>query len=122
MPEHDPGTACPSSESDSTAERGDADPWLALLSEQRFRPPGAASTRTFSIPTLELRTLLLDIPREHPNASVPLILGLSGPSVVSMHEPQRHAYFWRRWCSCRGGPKTRVLIPSSYAAPSSRFG
>jgi putative transposase len=78
---------------------------LRALSEQRFRPPGAASTRTYSIPTLErwlyafrsdglaglrpqprsdqgfaqdlteeLRTLLLDIRREHPNASVPLIL------------------------------------------------
>ena len=78
---------------------------LRALSEQRFRPPGAASTRTYSIPTLErwlyafraaglaglrpqprsdqgfaqelteeLRTLLLDIRREHPDASVPLIL------------------------------------------------
>jgi putative transposase len=78
---------------------------LRALSEQRFRPPGAASTRTYSIPTLErwhyafrsdglaglrprprsdqgfaqelteeLRTLLLDIRREHPDASVPLIV------------------------------------------------
>jgi putative transposase len=78
---------------------------LRTLSEQRFRPPGAASTRTYSVPTLErwlyafrssgldglrpqprsdqgfaqdltekLRTLLLDIRREHPDASVPLIL------------------------------------------------
>lgn len=78
---------------------------LRHLSEQRFRPPGAHSTRTYSVPTLErwlyafredgldglrpqprsdrgfaqdlsdeLRTLLLDIRREHPDASVPLIL------------------------------------------------
>jgi putative transposase len=78
---------------------------LRALSEQRFRAPGAPSTRTYSIPTLErwlyayrgeglnglrpmprsdrgfaqelsaeLRELLLDIRREHPNASVPLIL------------------------------------------------
>ncbi|WP_437991857.1 DDE-type integrase/transposase/recombinase [Sorangium sp. So ce145] len=78
---------------------------LRTLSEQRFRPPGAPSTRTYSVPTLErwlyayrsagldglrpqprsdrgfaqglseeLRTLLLDIRREHPDASVPLIL------------------------------------------------
>jgi transposase InsO family protein len=78
---------------------------LRALSEQRFRPPGAPSTRTFSVPTLErwlyrmrsggldslrpqprsdrgfaqelpgeLRELLLDIRREHPDASVPLIL------------------------------------------------
>jgi putative transposase len=79
---------------------------LRALSEQRFRPPGADSTRTYSVPTLErwlyafradglaglrprprsdrgfaqelddpLRELLLDIRREHPQASVPLILG-----------------------------------------------
>jgi len=78
---------------------------LRALSAQRFRVPGADSTRTYSIPTLErwlyayrgeglnglrpaprsdrgfaqelsaeLRQLLLDIRREHPNASVPLIL------------------------------------------------
>lgn len=78
---------------------------LRALSEQRFRPPSADSTRTYSVPTLErwlyafrsdgldglrpqprsdrgfaqdlpdeLRTLLLDIRREHPDASVPLIL------------------------------------------------
>jgi transposase len=78
---------------------------LRALSDQRFRPPGAASTRTYSVPTLErwlyafrsdgldglrpqprsdrgfaqdlteeLRILLLDIRREHPDASVPLIL------------------------------------------------
>ena len=78
---------------------------LRALSEQRFRPPGAHSTRTYSVPTLErwlygmrsggldglrpqprsdrgfaqelseeLRELLLDIRREHPDASVPLIL------------------------------------------------
>jgi putative transposase len=78
---------------------------LRALSEQRFRPPGAHSTRTYSVPTLErwlygfrsggldglrpqprsdrgfaqdlsdeVRELLLDIRREHPDASVPLIL------------------------------------------------
>jgi len=78
---------------------------LRTLSEQRFRPPLADSTRTYSVPTLErwlyayrasglaglrpqprsdrgfaqelseeLRELLLDIRREHPNASVSLIL------------------------------------------------
>jgi len=78
---------------------------LRTLSEQRFRPPGADSTRAHSVPTLErwlyafrargldglrprprsdrgfaqdlsdeLRALLLDIRREHPDASVPLIL------------------------------------------------
>lgn len=78
---------------------------LRELSEQRFRPPGAKSTRTFSVPTLERwlyayrgngldglrparrsdcgyaqelsteeRELLLDIRREHPSASVSLIL------------------------------------------------
>ena len=78
---------------------------LRDLSEQRFRPPGAKSTRTFSVPTLERwlyayrakgldglrpekrsdsgyaqelsneeRELLLDIRRERPHASVPLIL------------------------------------------------
>jgi putative transposase len=78
---------------------------LRELSEQRFRPPDAKSTRTFSVPTLERwlyayrakgidglrpaqrsdcgyaqelskeeRELLLDIRREHPGASVSLIL------------------------------------------------
>jgi len=78
---------------------------LRELSQQRFRPPGADSTRTYSVPTLErwlyayraggltalhperrsdrgfaqelpleLRELLLDVRREHPAASVPLIL------------------------------------------------
>lgn len=78
---------------------------LRELSEQRFRPPGANSSRTFSVPTLERwlyayraegleglrparrsdcgyaqelsneeRVLLLDIRREHPGASVSLIL------------------------------------------------
>lgn len=77
---------------------------LRELSEQRFRPPEATSTRTYSVATLErwvyayradgltglrprprsdrgfgqelpdeLRELLLDIRREYPNASVPLI-------------------------------------------------
>jgi transposase InsO family protein len=78
---------------------------LRELSEQRFRPPEAKSTRTFSVPTLERwlyayraqgidglrparrsdcgyaqelsndeRELLLDIRREHPGASVSLII------------------------------------------------
>ena len=74
---------------------------LRVLSEQRFRPPASDSTRTYSVPTLErwlyayraegieglrpeprsdrgfaqeLSEELLDIRREHPNASVPLIL------------------------------------------------
>jgi putative transposase len=78
---------------------------LRALSEQRFRAPGADSTRSYSVPTLErwlyayraeglaglrpeprsdrgfaqelpdeLRELLLDIRREHPSASVPLVL------------------------------------------------
>lgn len=78
---------------------------LKELSQQRFRPPGADSTRTYSVTTLERwyytyknkglpglipqprsdrgrakalpeaqRHLLLDIRREHPSASVPLIL------------------------------------------------
>jgi putative transposase len=78
---------------------------LRTLREQRFRPPRADSTRTFSVPTLErwlyayrasglsglrpqprsdrgfaqelseeLRELLLDIRREHPKASVSLLL------------------------------------------------
>ena len=78
---------------------------LRVLSEARYRPPGASSTRTYQVPTLErwlyayrarglaglrpeprsdrgfaqelteeLRELLLDIRREHPSASVSLIL------------------------------------------------
>lgn len=78
---------------------------LRALATQRYRPPGAATTRTFSVPTLERwhyayreggldalrprprsdrgrahalteeqRELLRDIRREHPSASVPLIL------------------------------------------------
>lgn len=85
--------------------RGQLHKELLLLSQQRFRPPGADCTRTFSVATLErwlyaykhkglqglrpqpradrgrgrhlgaeLRTLLLDIRREHPTASVPLVL------------------------------------------------
>jgi hypothetical protein len=78
---------------------------LKDLAAERYRPPGADSTRKFSVPTLESwyyaykagsmdalrpearsdcgraqeltaeqRTLLCDIRREHPSASVPLIL------------------------------------------------
>jgi len=85
--------------------RGQLAQELFTLSQQRFRPPGAVRTRTFSVPTLQrwlyaykhkgllglrpqprkdrgrgrhltpaLKTLLCDIRREHPEASVPLIL------------------------------------------------
>lgn len=93
---------------------------LRGLSRQRFRPPGADSTRTWSVTTLErwyyaykggglaglvpqprsdkgrartlpapLRELLLAIRREHPSASVPLVLrtlqadGRLAPDTVS---------------------------------------
>jgi transposase InsO family protein len=86
-------------------DRGELRAGLCALSQQRFRLPGRATTRTFSIPTLErwyyayrkggllalrprprgdrgraqdlspeLRELLCDIRREHPSASVPLIV------------------------------------------------
>lgn len=81
--------------------------WAALkqLAQQKFRPPGAKTTKQYSVATLErwyyayrkrgldglgrrlrrdrgraqgvtpqLRQLLLDIRREHPHASVPVIL------------------------------------------------
>ena len=85
--------------------RGELRAELEALSEQRFRPPGADSTRTYAASTLErwyyayqkggldglkpskrsdcgfarhlsdeLRELLLDIRREYPSASVPLVL------------------------------------------------
>jgi putative transposase len=121
---------------------------LRSLSEQRFRPPGAHSTRTYSVPTLErwlyaarrdglaglrpqprsdrgfaqdlseeLRTLLLDIRREHPDASVPLILktlvdeGRLDDGKVS--EPTvRRLYMAhglpRRAARPEGEPKTRL--------------
>jgi putative transposase len=129
---------------------------LRTLSEQRFRPPLADSTRTYSVPTLErwlyayrtsglaglrpqprsdrgfakalseeLRELLLDIRREHPNASVSLILDtlsaegylerskVSEPTVrrfyAAAHLP-RHAERGEggtrtrlRWQACRPG-------------------
>jgi putative transposase len=121
---------------------------LRALSEQRFRPPGAASTRTYSIPTLErwlyafrsggleclrpqprsdqgfaqdlteeLRTLLLDIRREHPDASVPLILRtlvdegrleegkVSEPTVRRLYAA---AGLRRRAARPEGEPKTRL--------------
>lgn len=86
-------------------DHGELAATLKDLSAERYRPPGADSTRRFSIPTLERwyyaykagsldalrpeprsdsgraqdltveqRTLLCDIRREHPSASVPLIL------------------------------------------------
>lgn len=88
-----------------TLDRGALAQELRARSKRRYRPPGAAATRTFSVPTLErwyyaykagglealrpaarsdrgaaqglappLRELLCDIRREHPGASVPLIL------------------------------------------------
>ncbi len=121
---------------------------LRALSEQRFRPPGAASTRTYSVPTLErwlyafrsaglnglrprprsdqgfaqdlteeLRTLLLDIRREHPDASVPLILKtlvdegrlaerkVSEPTVRRLYAA---AGLRRRAARPEGEPKTRL--------------
>jgi transposase InsO family protein len=99
---------------------------LRALSRVRFRPPGADSTRTFSVTTLErwyyayrgkglegllprprsdkgraqalpesLRALLLDIRREHPSASVPVILrtlaadGRLSPGAVSASTVRR---------------------------------
>ncbi len=86
-------------------ERGQLRQALEQLSAQRFRPPGAQSTRQYSVATLErwyygwrrrgleglkprarsdkgraqvlaapVRQLLVDIRREHPSASVPLML------------------------------------------------
>jgi putative transposase len=121
---------------------------LRALSEQRFRPPGAESTRTYSVPTLErwlyafrqeglaglrpaqrsdrgfaqdlsdeLRTLLLDIRREHPDASVPLILRtltdegrleegtVSEPTVRRLYAA---AGLRRRAASPQDEPRTRL--------------
>ncbi|XXT11496.1 helix-turn-helix domain-containing protein [Sorangium sp. So ce367] len=121
---------------------------LRALSEQRFRPPGAHSTRTYSVPTLErwlyayrsagldglrpqprsnrgfaqevseeLRTLLLDIRREHPDASVPLILKTlvdeGRLEVGKVSEPTvRRLYaahgLRRRAARAEGEPRTRL--------------
>lgn len=121
---------------------------LRALSEQRFRPPGAHSTRSYSVPTLErwlyayrstgldglrpqprsdrgfaqdlseeLRTLLLDIRREHPDASVPLILKtlidegrldegkVSEPTVRRLYAAHS---LRRRAARAEGEPKTRL--------------
>ncbi|XXV01698.1 DDE-type integrase/transposase/recombinase [Sorangium sp. So ce1153] len=121
---------------------------LRALSEQRFRPPGAHSTRTYSVPTLqrwlyayrsagldglrpqprsdrgfaqelseELRALLLDIRREHPDASVPLILKtlvdegrleagkVSEPTVRRLYAAHG---LRRRAARAEGEPKTRL--------------
>ncbi|MGK3988338.1 DDE-type integrase/transposase/recombinase [Sorangium sp. So ce136] len=121
---------------------------LRTLSEQRFRPPGAHSTRTYSVPTLqrwlyayrsaglnglrpqprsdrgfaqelseELRALLLDIRREHPDASVPLILKtlvdegrleagkVSEPTVRRLYAAHG---LRRRAARAEGEPKTRL--------------
>lgn len=89
----------------ASLERGQLHASLQALSQQRWRPPGSARTRTFSVPTLErwyyawkrrglmalvprprkdrglaqgldeaTRQLLLDLRREHPSASVRLLL------------------------------------------------
>jgi putative transposase len=85
-------------------DRGEQAALLRELSERRYRPPGAKNTRSFSVPTLERwlrryrkgglealrpepratghakalteaqRELILEIRRERPGASVPLIL------------------------------------------------
>lgn len=86
-------------------DRGELAAELRTLSQRRYRPPDAESTRRYAVPTLERwlykykagglaalrpkvrndkgraqslgeaqRALLSDIRREHPNASVPLIL------------------------------------------------
>lgn len=85
-------------------DRGEQAALLRELSERRYRPPGAKITRTYSVPTLERwlrryrkgglealrpepratghaqalteqqRELILEIRRERPGASVPLIL------------------------------------------------
>ena len=121
---------------------------LRTLSEQRFRPPLADSTRTYSVPTLErwlyayrtsglaglrpqprsdrgfakalseeLRELLLDIRREHPNASVSLILdtlsaeGYLDRSKVSEPTVRRFyaaAHLPRHAKRGEGGTKTRL--------------
>ncbi len=130
-----------------TFSHGELAAGLRELSEQRFRPPEAPSTRTYSVPTLErwvyayradglaglrprprsdrgfaqdipdeLRELLLDIRREYPNASVPLIRqslideGRMDPELVS--EPTlRRLYaahgLSRRAARTDGGDKTR---------------
>jgi transposase InsO family protein len=121
---------------------------LRELSQQRFRPPEADSSRTFSVPTLErwvyayrqeglaglrprprsdrgfaqdipdeLRELLLDIRREHCNASVPLIRqtlideGRMDPDLVS--EPTLRRLFAahglpRRAARPEGGDRGRL--------------
>jgi transposase InsO family protein len=122
---------------------------LRELSQQRFRPPGAASTRTYSVPTLErwlyayragglaalhperrsdrgfaqelpveLRELLLDIRREHPAASVPLILktlldegrlaagAVSEPTVRRLYAA--HGLHRRAACTAEAGAVTRL--------------
>jgi transposase InsO family protein len=121
---------------------------LRALSEQRYRPPGAESARTYSVPTLErwlyayraeglaglrpkprcdrgfaqdltdeLRDLLLDIRREHPDASVPLILKtlvdegrleegkVSEPTVRRLYAAHS---LRRRAARPEGEPKTRL--------------
>jgi putative transposase len=121
---------------------------LRVLSEARYRPPGAASTRTYQVPTLErwlyayrarglaglrpeprsdrgfaqelseeLRELLLAIRREHPSASVSLILatlteeGYFEKSKVSEPTVRRlfaAAGLARRAKRGEGGTKTRL--------------
>jgi putative transposase len=127
---------------------------LRALSEARYRPPGAASTRTYQVPTLErwlyayrarglaglrpqprsdrgfaqelseeLRELLLDIRREHPSASVSLILDtlieegyfektkVSEPTVRRLYAA---AGLPRRAKRGEGGTKTRLRWQASH--------
>lgn len=127
---------------------------LRALSKQRYRPPGADSTRTYQVPTLErwlyayrahglsglrpeprrdrgfaqalnedLRELLLDIRREHPSASVPLILDtwteegyfekgkVSEPTVRRMYAA---AHLPRRAKRAEQGATTRLRWQASH--------
>jgi transposase InsO family protein len=109
-----------------TLSRGELREALKDLSQQRFRPPGLAHTRCFSVPTLErwyyrwrkgglgalvprprkdrgsaraleeaTRQYILDVRREHPSASVRLILrtlearGRLRPGAVSQSTVRR---------------------------------
>jgi transposase InsO family protein len=120
--------------------RGELGAALAALSTQRVRPPGAATTRTYSVPTLERwyyayragglealrpkprrdrgrardltaaqRDLLLQIRREHPTASVPLILRTlvaDGRLARGAVAPQTVRRLYRAHGIERGAPAT----------------
>ncbi|MET0201533.1 MAG: DDE-type integrase/transposase/recombinase [Gaiellaceae bacterium] len=136
-----------------TLSHGELAAELRELSQERYRPPQADSSRTFSVPTLErwvyayrangieglrpkprsdrgfaqdipaeLRELLLDIRREHPNASVPLIRqtlideGRMASELVSEPTLRRlyaAAKLSRRAPSPEGGDKVRLRWQAS---------